>query len=86
MKKTTATAPATVAPNAVSVTEAPNAAPNAVSVTEATEAAEATQSAERVAFLDKALKWSAVTDFEYKFFEAMPAQMFEGGYRKMITD
>ena len=69
--KQTATA-ATNKPNATNATDVPNATD--------------VQSAERTAFLDKALKWNAVTDYEHKFFEAMPATVFEGGYRKMIAD
>lgn len=44
------------------------------------------ETAERVAFLEKALKWNAVTDYEYTFFKSMPVPMFENGYRKMISD
>lgn len=44
------------------------------------------ETAERLALLDKALKWHAVTDYEYTFFKSMPVPMFESGYRKMISD
>lgn len=44
------------------------------------------ETAERLALLDKALKWNAVTDYEYQFFKSMPVPMFESGYRKMISD
>ena len=69
---------------------------NATDVTQTAQTANETQTAqitnatdetaERGAFLDKALKWNAVTDYEYTFFKSMPVPMFENGYRKMISD
>lgn len=81
IKKTSNATDVTQTAQTANATDEPAQTANA---TDETQTAQTTD--ERVAFLEKALKWNAVTDYEYTFFKSMPVPMFENGYRKMISD
>lgn len=87
IEKTSNTTDVTQTANETQTAQTANATDETAQTANATDVTDETaQTAERVAFLEKALKWNAVTDYEYTFFKSMPVPMFESGYRKMISD